>query len=90
MLSEDFQPQNRLEVAKDKVKQFIAGRRSDRIGLVAFAAEALTQVPLTMDYPVLLTAVDNLQAASSRTARRSARRSRRRRTGCAMRPAARR
>jgi Ca-activated chloride channel family protein len=62
MLSEDFQPQNRLEVAKEKVKQFIAGRRSDRIGLVAFAGEALTQVPLTVDYPVLLAAVDNLQA----------------------------
>lgn len=62
MLSEDFQPQNRLQVAKDKVKQFILGRRSDRIGLVAFAAEALTQVPLTVDYPVLLAAVDNLQA----------------------------
>ena len=62
MLSEDFQPQNRLEVAKDKVKQFILGRHSDRIGLVAFAGEALTQVPLTVDYPVLLAAVDNLQA----------------------------
>jgi Ca-activated chloride channel homolog len=62
MLSEDFQPRNRLEVVKDKVKQFINGRRSDRIGLVAFASEALTQVPLTVDYPVLLTAVDNLQA----------------------------
>lgn len=62
MLSEDFQPQNRLEVAKDKVKQFILGRRSDRIGIVAFAGEALTQVPLTVDYPVLLAAVDNLQA----------------------------
>jgi Ca-activated chloride channel family protein len=62
MLSEDFQPKNRIEVAKDKVKQFILGRSSDRIGLVAFAAEALTQVPLTVDYPVLLAAVDNLQA----------------------------
>jgi Ca-activated chloride channel family protein len=62
MLSEDFQPQNRLEVAKEKVKQFIIGRHSDRIGLVAFAGEALTQVPLTVDYPVLLAAVDNLQA----------------------------
>jgi Ca-activated chloride channel family protein len=62
MLSEDFQPQNRLEVAKDKVKQFILGRHTDRIGLVAFAGEALTQVPLTVDYPVLLAAVDNLQA----------------------------
>lgn len=62
MLSEDFQPRNRLEVAKAKVKQFIAGRTSDRIGLVAFAGEALTQVPLTVDYPVLLSAVDNLAA----------------------------
>lgn len=62
MLSEDFQPQNRLEVAKDKVKQFIAGRRTDRIGVVAFAGEALTQVPLTVDYPVVTAAVDNLQA----------------------------
>ncbi len=62
MLSEDFQPQNRLEVVKDRVKQFILGRHSDRIGVVAFASEALTQVPLTVDYPVLLTAVDNLQS----------------------------
>lgn len=62
MLSEDFQPENRLEVAKDKVKQFIMGRHSDRIGLVAFASEALTQVPLTVDYGVLMSAVDNLQA----------------------------
>jgi len=28
---------------------------------VAFSGEALTQVPLTIDYPVLLAAVDNLQ-----------------------------
>lgn len=61
MLSEDFQPQNRIEVAKDRVKQFINGRTVDQIGLVSFSGEALTQVPLTVDYPVLLAAVDNLQ-----------------------------
>lgn len=61
MLAEDFQPQNRVEVAKDKMKQFISGRTDDEIGLVSFSGEALTQVPLTMDYPVLLAAVDNLQ-----------------------------
>ena len=61
MLAEDFQPQNRLEVARDKVKQFVASRSTDRIGLVAFSGEALTQVPLTTDYPVLVAAVDNLQ-----------------------------
>jgi Ca-activated chloride channel family protein len=62
MLAEDFQPQNRLEVAKATVKRFINGRTADRIGVVAFAGEALTQVPLTTDYPVVLQAVDNLQA----------------------------
>jgi Ca-activated chloride channel family protein len=62
MLAEDFQPSNRIAVAKATVKRFIAGRTSDRIGLVAFAAEALTQVPLTTDYQVVMQAVDNLQA----------------------------
>ncbi|MFI5310277.1 MAG: VWA domain-containing protein [Gemmatimonadales bacterium] len=61
MLAEDFQPQNRIEVAKDRVKQFINGRSVDQVGLVAFSGEALTQVPLTIDYPVVLAAVDNLQ-----------------------------
>ena len=62
LLAQDFQPQNRLEVAKDVVKRFIVARRSDRLGVVAFAAEALTQVPLTTDYPVVTAAVDNLAA----------------------------
>src|SRR5262252_1103423 len=61
MLAEDFQPANRLEVARQKVKQFVAMRTSDRIGVVAFSGEALTQVPLTTDYPVVMAAVDNLQ-----------------------------
>ncbi|MCC6318462.1 MAG: VWA domain-containing protein [Gemmatimonadaceae bacterium] len=61
MLAEDFQPQNRLEVARDKVKQFVQLRTSDRIGVVAFSGEALTQVPLTTDYPVVLAALENLQ-----------------------------
>jgi Ca-activated chloride channel family protein len=62
MLAQDFVPNNRLEVAKSKVKQFVRARTSDRIGIVAFAGEALTQVPLTTDYAVVLQAVDNLQA----------------------------
>lgn len=36
-------------------------RNSDRIGIVAFSGEALTQVPLTTDYPVVMAALDNLQ-----------------------------
>jgi Ca-activated chloride channel homolog len=62
MLAEDFQPLNRMEVAKQRTRDFIQGRTADRIGLVAFAGEALTQVPLTVDYPVLQAAVRNLQA----------------------------
>ncbi|MEA3245380.1 MAG: VWA domain-containing protein [Gemmatimonadota bacterium] len=61
MLAEDFQPLNRLEVAKERVKEFIRARTVDQVGIVAFSGEALTQVPLTVDYPVLLAAVDNLQ-----------------------------
>ena len=62
MLALDFQPENRLEVAKTTMKQFVTGRAADRIGVVAFAGEALTQVPLTLDYSVVQAAIDNLQA----------------------------
>jgi Ca-activated chloride channel homolog len=62
MLAQDFQPNNRLEVAKARAKEFVRARESDRIGVVAFAGEALTQVPLTTDQPVILQSIDNLQA----------------------------
>ena len=52
MLAEDLEP-NRLEAAKAVAAEFIQGRRDDRIGLVVFAAEAFTQVPLTLDYSVI-------------------------------------
>ncbi|MFP4623485.1 MAG: VWA domain-containing protein [Gemmatimonadota bacterium] len=61
MLAEDFHPQNRLAVAKGEVAEFVRGREYDRIGLVAFAGEALTQVPLTIDYAVLFRALEQLQ-----------------------------
>src|SRR2546425_12109889 len=49
MLSEDFSPANRIDVAKQTAIEFVRERRSDRIGLVAFAAQALTQVPITTE-----------------------------------------
>jgi Ca-activated chloride channel family protein len=52
MLAEDLKP-NRLEAAKEVIDNFIAGRTSDRIGLVIFARDAFTQCPLTVDYSVL-------------------------------------
>ncbi|NCC73754.1 MAG: VWA domain-containing protein [Sphingobacteriia bacterium] len=52
MLAEDFRP-NRIEAAKELAIEFIGGRPGDRIGLVVFAGEAFTQVPLTTDHRVL-------------------------------------
>lgn len=58
MLAEDFElggkRQNRLEVVRDVVKDFISRRHSDRIGIVAFAAAAYTVAPLTLDYGWLM------------------------------------
>ena len=62
MLAEDFQPRNRLGAAKQTVARFVQGREHDRIGLVAFAGEAITRVPATVDYAVLTAALDNLEA----------------------------
>ena len=61
MLSEDFAPANRIDVAKQTAIEFVRARSSDRIGLVAFAAQALTQVPLTTDYAVLEQALRDLK-----------------------------
>jgi Ca-activated chloride channel homolog len=61
MLAEDFQPQNRLEVARAQLAEFVRRRTEDRVGLVAFSGEALTQVPLTTDHAVVLGAVARLQ-----------------------------
>jgi len=60
MLAEDIKP-NRIEAAKQVAAEFIKGRKHDRIGLVVFAAEGYTQCPLTIDYSVLLTFLDNVK-----------------------------
>jgi Ca-activated chloride channel family protein len=60
MRAEDFQPKNRLYVAKERAKEFIERRRGDRIGLVIFAADALTQCPLTFDHQILKDLLDHV------------------------------
>lgn len=64
MGAEDFQPRNRLTVAKEVVKDFIAGRTGDRIGLVVFSGSALTQSPLTTDHQALRFLVDSVELGS--------------------------
>lgn len=61
MLAEDFTPANRMEVAKRQALAFVRGRHADRIGLVTFAGEALTQVPVTLDYPALERAIESVR-----------------------------
>ena len=63
MLAEDFKPKNRLVAAKQVAKNFIENRQNDRIGLVIFAGESFTQCPLTLDYGVLLTLLDQTNVA---------------------------
>ncbi|MBL7071388.1 MAG: VWA domain-containing protein [Candidatus Omnitrophica bacterium] len=58
MLAEDFtvngKRKNRLQVVKDVVEDFIRLRKSDRIGMITFAARAYTVCPLTLDYDWLV------------------------------------
>lgn len=60
MKAEDFAPQNRLEAAKDVLREFIKSRRNDRIGMVVFSRYSFTQCPLTLDYGALLELVDKV------------------------------
>jgi Ca-activated chloride channel family protein len=63
MQARDLGSANRLEVAREVVARFIEGRRSDRIGMVVFAAESFTQCPLTLDYDVLLQFLGDIRIA---------------------------
>ena len=61
MAAEDFQPLNRLAVAKQVVAEFVKRRPDDRIGLVVFAGKSLTKSPPTTDAAVLLHQLDDVQ-----------------------------
>lgn len=63
MEADDLYP-NRLEAAKDVIDSFIARRRHDRVGMVAFGATATTVSPLTVDHGVLRQLVRRLQLGS--------------------------
>jgi Ca-activated chloride channel family protein len=61
MGAEDFRPKDRLTVAKRVVREFVAGRSGDRIGIVVFSGGAMTRAPLTTDRAMLDTIIDNIQ-----------------------------
>lgn len=60
MLARDFDP-DRITAAKEVAAKFIADRRNDRIGIVAFAGESFTQSPLTTDKGTLQTLLGQIQ-----------------------------
>jgi Ca-activated chloride channel family protein len=48
MLAEDIRP-NRLEVAKERIREFVKLRPTDRISVVIFSEKVFTLLPLTTD-----------------------------------------
>ncbi len=63
MSSLDFQPNNRLDAAKEVIGDFIDGRGYDRIGLVVFAGEAFVGSPPTIDHGALQGRLDEVRLA---------------------------
>lgn len=59
MLSEDFKP-NRFEAAKTVATQFVNARENDNIGLVIFAGESFSLMPLTNDRAAVINAIKNI------------------------------
>jgi len=49
MYAEDIQP-NRLTRAKQAISRLVDNLENDRIGLIVFAGDAYTQIPVTTDY----------------------------------------
>ena len=60
MLAQDLRP-DRLEAAKNISADFVKGRPDDRMGLVVFASETFTQVPLTTDHGMLLNMMKDMK-----------------------------
>ena len=70
MLAEDIAP-NRLEKSKQLVTQIINNLASDRVGIIAYAAKAFPQLPITTDYAsakMFLQSMDTNMLSSQGTA----------------------
>lgn len=61
MSAADFQPQDRMFVAKKSIGEFVKKRTSDRISLVVFGGEAATWVPLTLDYSLVMEMLEEIE-----------------------------
>jgi Ca-activated chloride channel homolog len=59
MAISDFEP-DRLTVAKEVAINFINGRKNDRIGIVVFSGDAFSLSPLTTDYNLLRSYINDI------------------------------
>lgn len=60
MLARDFRP-DRFEAAKEVASKFAAGRDGDNIGLVIFAAESFTSLPMTTDRSLVANYINDIK-----------------------------
>ena len=60
MLARDFKP-DRFEAAKNVAQRFVSGREGDNMGLVIFAAESFTALPMTTDRALLANYIHDLK-----------------------------
>jgi Ca-activated chloride channel family protein len=60
MLTRDLKP-DRLEAAKDVATKFIQGRPDDNVGVVIFAGESLTGLPMTIDHAAVINYIQGLK-----------------------------
>ena len=60
MSAKDFNP-SRFAAAKEVASKFVNQREHDNIGLVVFAGESLSLMPLTNDRGALINAIDNIE-----------------------------
>lgn len=60
MLARDFKP-DRFEAAKEVASRFVAGRDGDNIGVVIFAAESFTALPMTTDRSTVANYINDIK-----------------------------
>ena len=60
MLARDFKP-DRFEAAKEVAAKFVSGREGDNIGLVIFAAESFTSLPMTTDRSMIANYINDIK-----------------------------
>ncbi len=66
MRAEDIQP-NRISAAKKELQNLINNLKGDRIGIIVFAGDGYTQLPLTSDYNAALMLTDVITTGSAPT-----------------------